>query len=209
MVAASRMLYTVSPNQDMHRLESCSSKNSLPSCVASRGMYSMIACRTRHDLSSASSTMAGKRWSASSWIPMTAADRIRTLCDWVFNYGGEHTFIDLLKFTDDVQPDIGKFVLQQVQEELKKVIDGGSMSKERCKPSNLICKGSPDMLGAVLTEIPNKRYYASNDNLWFQQFRETLKDESRGLRTPVGNCCHNTWNLPRGRCADFCFIVLQ
>ena len=78
-VAASRMLYTVSPNQDMHRLESCSSKKSLPSCVASSGMYSMIACRTRHDLSSASSTMAGKRLSASSWIPMTEENQIRAL----------------------------------------------------------------------------------------------------------------------------------
>src|SRR6267142_870331 len=107
MVAASRMLYTVSPNQDMHRLESCSSKNSLPSCVASSGIYSMIACRTRHDLSSASSTMAGKRWSASSWIPMTAENKIRGLfASSLGVQNGEHTFVDLLEFTDDVQPDI-------------------------------------------------------------------------------------------------------
>jgi hypothetical protein len=115
----------------------------------------------------------------------------------------------LLELADDVQPDIGKFVLQQVQEELQKVIDGGSVTKERCKPSDLVCKGSTDMLGAILTQIPNKRYYASNDNLRFQQFRETFKDENRGLRTPVGNYCYNTWNLPCGRCAHFRFIVLQ
>ena len=36
-------------------------------------MYSMIACRTRHDLSSASSTMAGSRLSASSSMPITVS----------------------------------------------------------------------------------------------------------------------------------------
>jgi len=125
----------------------------------------MIACRTLHDLSSASSTMAGKRWSASSWIPMTGEMNQSSPCT---RYRGEHTLIHLFEFTDDVQPNIGEFVLQQVQEELEKVIDGGSVTKERCKPSYLICKSGPDMLGTVLTEIPNKGYYAGNHNLWFQ-----------------------------------------
>ena len=205
MVAASRMLYTVSPNQDMHRLESCSSKNSLPNCVASSGMYSMIACRTRHDLSSASSTMAGKRLSASSWIPMTEEYRISVRG----SIQREHTFINLLEFTDNVQPNIGKFILQQVQEELKKMIDGGTMAEERRKPCNLVCKRGPDMLRAVLTKIPNIGYYTGNDDLRFQQFRETFKDENRELRSPIGNCCHNTWYLPCCRCANFSFIVFQ
>jgi hypothetical protein len=74
----------------------------------------------------------------------------------------------LFEFTDDVQPNIREFVLQQVQEELEKVIDGGSVTKERRKPCYLICKSSPDMLGTVLTEIPNKGYYTGNHNLWFQ-----------------------------------------
>jgi len=71
-VAASRMLKTVSPSQDIHRFPSCSSKKGFPSCVASRGMYSIIACRTRHDLSSASSRMAGRRLSESSSMSMTS-----------------------------------------------------------------------------------------------------------------------------------------
>jgi len=74
----------------------------------------------------------------------------------------------LLEFTDDIQPNIGKFILQQVQEELKKMIDGGSMTKERCKPSNLVCKGSSNMLRAVLAEIPNIGYYTGNDDLRLQ-----------------------------------------
>jgi hypothetical protein len=88
----------------------------------------------------------------------------------------------LLEFTDDVQPDIGEFILQQVQEELKKMIDGGTMAKERCKTRDLVCKGSPHMLRTVLTEIPNKRYYPGNDDLRFQQFRKTFR-ESR-IKTP-------------------------
>jgi len=55
-----------------------------------------------------------------------------------------------------------------VQEELKKMIDGGSMTKERCKPSNLVCKGSSNMLRAVLAEIPNIGYYTGNDDLRLQ-----------------------------------------
>jgi hypothetical protein len=144
-------------------------------------MYSMMACRTRHDLSSASSTMAGKRLSANSWIPITEEIESELLVSGD-QYGVKQTFVNLLEFTDDVQPDIGEFILQQVQEELKKMIDGGTMTKERCKPSNLVCKGSPDMLGAVLTEIPNERYYSGNDNLGFQQFRKTFR-ESR-IKTP-------------------------
>jgi hypothetical protein len=76
----------------------------------------------------------------------------------------------LLEFTDNVQPNIGKFILQQVQEELKKMIDGGTMTEERRKPRNLVCKRGPDMLRAVLTEFPNIGYYTGNDDLRFQQF---------------------------------------
>mmetsp|Transcript_9169 Transcript_9169/g.15667 ORF Transcript_9169/g.15667 Transcript_9169/m.15667 type:complete len:220 (-) Transcript_9169:838-1497(-) len=70
-VAASRMEKTVSPSQPMQRLLSLSSKNSLPSCLARSGMYSMMARRTRHWRSRASSTMAGRRdWERSS-MPMS------------------------------------------------------------------------------------------------------------------------------------------
>ena len=89
------------------------------------------------------------------------------------------------------------------------MIDGRTMAEERCKPSDLVCKGSTDMLRAVLTEISNIGYYTGNDNLRFQQFRETFKDENRELRSPIGNCYHNTWYLSRGCCANFGFIVFQ
>src|SRR6266849_5788318 len=77
IVAASRILKTVSPSQDMQRLPSCSSKKGFPSWLASRGMYSMIAWRTRHDLSSASSTIAGSRLSDKSSIPITEQEVYR------------------------------------------------------------------------------------------------------------------------------------
>eukprot|EP00123_Amoebidium_parasiticum_P015460 comp22982_c0_seq1/m.36571 comp22982_c0_seq1/g.36571 ORF comp22982_c0_seq1/g.36571 comp22982_c0_seq1/m.36571 type:complete len:305 (+) comp22982_c0_seq1:1001-1915(+) len=62
---------TQSLSQVMQRLLSLSSKNSRPSCSASRGTYSMMARRTRHCLSSASSTMAGRSACDSSSIPTT------------------------------------------------------------------------------------------------------------------------------------------
>ena len=73
-VAASRMLKTVSPSQLMHRLLSFSSKKVTPSWLASSGMYSMMARRTRHCLSSANCTMAGSSDCERSSMPMTDDD---------------------------------------------------------------------------------------------------------------------------------------
>jgi len=74
-VAASRMLYTESPSQDIHKLPNSSSKKGLPNWVARRGMYWIIACRTRQDLSSASSTIAGSRLSDNNSMPITDQDQ--------------------------------------------------------------------------------------------------------------------------------------
>lgn len=71
----------------------------------------MIAWRTRHDLSSASSTMAGRRLSDKSSMPMTegryqicaAIGKIRA-----------NTCIDGLKLADDVQPDFWELIFEQV-----------------------------------------------------------------------------------------------
>jgi len=71
IVAASRIEKTGSPSQPMHRLASWSSKKSTPSCLPRSGMYSMMACRTRHCLSSASWTMAGRSALDRSSIPIT------------------------------------------------------------------------------------------------------------------------------------------
>lgn len=94
-----------------------------------------------------------------------------------------HTFVDLLELADDVQPDIREFVLQQVQEERKKVVDGGCVTKERCKPRDLVCKGGSHMLRVVLTKVPNKGYNAGDDNFWFQQLRKTFKDDNGLMKT--------------------------
>ena len=69
------MLYTESPSQDIHKLPSSSSKKGLPNWVARRGMYWIMACRTRQDLSSASSTIAGSKLSDNNSIPITDQDR--------------------------------------------------------------------------------------------------------------------------------------
>ena len=70
-VAASRIEKTVSPSQLMHKLLSFSSKNVTPSWLASNGIYSIIANRTRHCLSSASWTIAGSSDCERSSMPMT------------------------------------------------------------------------------------------------------------------------------------------
>lgn len=71
LVAASRIEKTVSPSQLMQSVLSLSSKKSCPSWPASNGMYSMMANRTRHCLSSANCTMAGSSDCDRSSIPMT------------------------------------------------------------------------------------------------------------------------------------------
>lgn len=90
-VAASRMENTQSPSHVMHRLLSRSLKKSLPcrtrpwsaprfghaclsrhtSCFARSGIYSMMARRTRHCLSSANSTIAGSNDCDKRSIPIT------------------------------------------------------------------------------------------------------------------------------------------
>ena len=75
-VAASRIEKTVSPNQLMQSAANFSSKNCTPSWLARRGIYSMMANRTRHCLSSASWTIAGSRDCERSSIPMTVHKKL-------------------------------------------------------------------------------------------------------------------------------------
>lgn len=71
-VAASRIEKTVSPSQLMQSVLSFSSKNWTPSWLARSGMYSIMANRTRHCLSSANWTIAGSRDCERRSMPMTA-----------------------------------------------------------------------------------------------------------------------------------------
>eukprot|EP01139_Manchomonas_bermudensis_P007002 Amastigsp_a179038_389.p4 type:complete len:147 gc:universal Amastigsp_a179038_389:1406-966(-) len=66
------MVYTQSPIHVRQRFPSFSSKMSTPSCCARSGMCSMIARRTRHCESSASSITAGSSDCESRSIPMTS-----------------------------------------------------------------------------------------------------------------------------------------
>ena len=80
-------------------------------------MYSMMACRTRQDLSSASSIIAGRRDSDRSSIPITKLwwrVRIWALMEdlWVSLDG---TLVDSLKLADNIQPNFRELVLEEVQ----------------------------------------------------------------------------------------------
>ncbi len=65
------MTQTWSPSHCMQRAPSLSSKKSTPSWLAKRGMYSMIAKRTRQCRSSANSTIAGNNDCDSRSMPIT------------------------------------------------------------------------------------------------------------------------------------------
>jgi hypothetical protein len=79
--------------------------------LASNGIYSMIAWRTRHDLSSANSTIAGRRLSDRSSMPMTANQWSITSTYWIVS---QRTTIDSFKLADDIEPHFRELVLQQM-----------------------------------------------------------------------------------------------
>lgn len=132
----------------------------------------MIACRTRHDLSSASSTMAGSRLSDRSSMPITGSNE--------HGYAQQTethrlTGIDLIKFADDVQPDFRELVLQQVKEERQKMLDGGVFSEQRGKAADLVGQGSADVLRGILTEVPHARDNPIQNGLLLQELGETYR----------------------------------
>lgn len=97
-MAASLIEKTVSPSQLMQSVLSFSSKNFTPNWLARRGIYSMMANRTRHCLSSASCTIAGRRDCDKSSIPITESVSLSLSA----NGGILNTFIDQLEFRDYV-----------------------------------------------------------------------------------------------------------
>lgn len=56
------------------------------------------------------------------------------------------TFINLIKFADDVQTDFRELVLEEVEEKREKVFNGGLFPKQRCEATDLGGKSRPDML---------------------------------------------------------------
>lgn len=68
----------------------------------------MIACRTRHDLSSASSTMAGSRLSDNSSIPITANLVLAFIHE---DNRIKPTGIYSLQLADDIQSNLGEIIL--------------------------------------------------------------------------------------------------
>lgn len=83
----------------------------------------MIAWRTRHCLSSASSMIAGRRACASSWMPMTADVSVQRFTKITL------TLVDHVELADQVQPDLGELVLEQLEEQRQQVL-GSSILAE-------------------------------------------------------------------------------
>jgi len=104
----------------------------------------MMAWRTRHDLSSASSTTAGSRLSDRRSIPITGAkddQKVNTVLR-----EAKRTFVDLIQFADDVQTNLWELVLEEMEEKRQKVFDGRLLPEQRCEATDLGGKSRPDML---------------------------------------------------------------
>lgn len=73
----------------------------------------MIACRTRHDLSSASSMMAGRRLSDRSSMSITIKNvnkDVHVVCR------SSHTTVDRFEFADNIQANFGELIFQEMKE---------------------------------------------------------------------------------------------
>lgn len=56
------------------------------------------------------------------------------------------TCVNLIELADNVQSDLRKLVLEEMEEKRKKVFDGGLLPEQRCKATYLGGKGRPDVL---------------------------------------------------------------
>ena len=82
--------------------------------------------------------------------------------------------VDSLELADDVQPDFGEFVLEQVEEQGQKVLDGGVLAKQRSEASDLVSDGSTDVLRLVLAKVSDARNDARQNDFLLEQLCETL-----------------------------------
>jgi len=129
-------------------------------------MYSIIACRTRHDLSSASSTTAGSRLSDRSSIPITETKDDQGPGTLACETGP--TFVDLIQLADDVQTDLRELVFEEVEEEWEKVFNGRLLPEQRCEATDLGGKSRPDMLRCILTQVPDTWDDPEEDHLFLE-----------------------------------------
>lgn len=61
----------------------------------------------------------------------------------------ELTLVDRLQLGDDVQPDIGELVLQQLQEEGQQVFNRGIFAEQRGQAADLGAEGGSDVLRRI------------------------------------------------------------
>mmetsp|Transcript_24732 Transcript_24732/g.62465 ORF Transcript_24732/g.62465 Transcript_24732/m.62465 type:complete len:212 (-) Transcript_24732:866-1501(-) len=86
-MAAPLTVDTESASHVMHILASLSSKKAAPSCDARRGICSIMARRTRHCLSSASSMIAGssdcdRESTPMTWLTLSSLEMMLSLASW-------------------------------------------------------------------------------------------------------------------------------
>lgn len=82
------------------------------------------------------------------------------------------TLVHGFELADDVQPNIGELVFEQMQEERQQVLDGCFLAEQRCQPGDLGRDGRTNVLGTVLAEIADAWDDARENNLLFNRLRE-------------------------------------
>ena len=86
---------------------------------------------------------------------------------------GDPTFVDLIKFADDIQTDLRELVLEEVEEKWKKVFDGRLLSKQWREATDLGGKSCSDMLRRILTQVPDTWNDPDENDLLLERFRES------------------------------------
>ena len=83
------------------------------------------------------------------------------------------TGVDLLQFRDDVESDVGEFVLEQLEEEGEEMFDGVILAEERSEARDLRSEGGADVLRRIGGEISNARHQSCENDILLDQFGES------------------------------------
>ena len=84
----------------------------------------------------------------------------------------ELTIVDHLKLADEVQPDLGEFVLQKLDEQGQEVFLGGLLSEKRSETTDLLGQSGSDVLRGVGGQGSDAREDTSEDDVSVDELSE-------------------------------------
>lgn len=84
-----------------------------------------------------------------------------------------HTTVNGFQFANNIQANLGEFVLQQMKEQGEQVFDGCFTTKKWSQSTNMIRKSSSNVLGCIVGQVTDAGHDACQDDLPFYKFRES------------------------------------